>query len=560
MKLIGLVIVVLGLICPILGFLMKVKIRPLSVPHLEFIPMSNETKTFASPASICRAGIDTGNFNWNIWELAAIPVIADFINDSLKDYWISESGQTVPYERAVINSGSPAAVVFRYLLASKRMGGNQTTAELEYFLHQLDATTRGPDSRSKMFEDEVEITCLNFEEQCDYGDFGGFDTAEECYESFRYDCDSGGCDGFFKDKRCEYQGNCEKYDELCTRSCYRFFDWCEYYGQCDDFSATCGDAYRCLFLDKLWRMCTESCDTEDCADNCTSFYDELEDSDECRAVNLLSLGRVDPGSPIMVGVSDLLPIYGWGFRREPLGYGVLIDNAYTYWFQVGIDAVVPFFPVVYDLFLGSFFTSLTQNMLGFVFGSNRMSLRFALTMNLNAEIEDAFNIDSLEEFYHDEFNLSIAPPMIANLTRPMLIGHGGPGLVAKALALNHSWYGLALESTQYSRSPIDAFFPSTDGRAEYGLFNLYSGNSLLTMPEPEAKMNYELPTWQSILNTADSYETMCLLMAGCVRDARFDQLCGQLVGRDQYRRYFESWGRPRFGDQDDEIQPHSPAR
>jgi len=130
----------------------------------------------------------------------------------------------------------------------------------------------------------------------------------------------------------------------------------------------------------------------------------------------------------------------------------------------------------------------------------------------------------------------------------VLVVHGAAGLIAKSLALNHNWYGVSLESPQYSRSVIQAFFSSSKSKGEYNNYNLFSGKSLLTMAEQEVRFNYEMTDSQSYLNPASSSETMCLLMGAYVNDDRFDELCKQLVGFDQYKEYFGTWGRTRLED------------
>jgi hypothetical protein len=246
---------------------------------------------------------------------------------------------------------------------------------------------------------------------------------------------------------------------------------------------------------------------------------------------------------------ELGNLFGWGLGHDPLSYGVMIDNAYTYWFQVIIDTIVPYYPLVYDAFLGAFFTSLSQNLLGFAFGPNRMSLKFAAYMNVGSEGWNFAFKKALEELGE---LLSVDQQELASFAQMVMVGHGAAGLIAKALALNHNWYGVSFESTQYERSPIEAFFASNDTRPQNNIFNFYSEDSFLVLPEPESRLNYKMPAWQSYFRPAETYETMCLLMAGCVSDDRFDALCSDLVGFRQYQRYFQSWGRRRLDDLEDE--------
>jgi hypothetical protein len=111
-------------------------------------------------------------------------------------------------------------------------------------------------------------------------------------------------------------------------------------------------------------------------------------------------------------------------------------------------------------------------------------------------------------------------------------------------------YGVALEAGQFEMSPPAATFALDDIADEWSLLNIYSGTSVLTMPEEAAKGNLKLPDVQSMWSPANVYETFCIIAAGCVSDDTFDHLCDAIVGLDTYKYYFSTWGRYRFDDED----------
>jgi len=133
----------------------------------------------------------------------------------------------------------------------------------------------------------------------------------------------------------------------------------------------------------------------ECDGGCIDSMGESLENDECQAWQLFQPVNLSMTNghlvmdhllkAIIVNVGNFGELFGWGMDRNGFNYGVLVENAYTYCFQKLINALVPLYSVVYQIFFGSFFTELSQNFLNFVFEPNRLSIRFALNANIGIE-------------------------------------------------------------------------------------------------------------------------------------------------------------------------------
>jgi hypothetical protein len=245
-------------------------------------------------------------------------------------------------------------------------------------------------------------------------------------------------------------------------------------------------------------------------------------------------------------------LLAWG-GQSVIDMAVQLENVYTYWYQELIDFLVPYYDIAYSLFLKPFFTELSQNLIMVVFGPNRMSRTYASLLDVFAQIMQERILEELEPFieqnclpdepegtlYWSKCQYLMAEPEI------LVVGHGAGGLVAKGLGMKYGWSSVAFEAPAYERSPMERDLSGRGEKGAHNTVNIRSEGSFLTMLEPEAKANILMPSWQSYLAPAKTYETMCLVMAGCVEDNVFDHLCANLIGEEQYWRYFDSWDRPR---------------
>jgi hypothetical protein len=225
--------------------------------------------------------------------------------------------------------------------------------------------------------------------------------------------------------------------------------------------------------------------------------------------------------------------------------GLLVENVVAYWFRTVMQGLIPVFRLVDDFFLSRFLSDITEGLVTAVLGGDRLSTELA------AEWETAFATirlwHSVSEF-EDRLARSSEKEQVeadADPTMNIVVGHSAGGLIAKALALKIGWLGVAYESPQLERSPVSGLFGQVDDALRHNLLNLFSGSTLLATHETRAKTNVILPAWQKLWAPATHAQTFCLAAAGCAMDDRYDALCEQLVGKEQFRAYFKSWNRTR---------------
>jgi hypothetical protein len=233
-------------------------------------------------------------------------------------------------------------------------------------------------------------------------------------------------------------------------------------------------------------------------------------------------------------------LIGYAGIRSADDVGISLETVWTYWFRELMDMLIPYYGMVAGVFLDAFWDSLTEQIVTLFYGPNRMSWRLASRFQADAALRVAW-ANFNKQFGSEE----VQQQMDHNL---VYIGHGASGLFVKGLAMQFKQYGVALESGQFELSPPSTTFIVTGEGAEWSLLNVYSGTSVLSMPEEAAKGNLKLPDVASIWKPADIYETFCIIAAGCVTDDSFDSLCSEVVGLDTYQWYFRSWGRPRLDD------------
>jgi hypothetical protein len=234
--------------------------------------------------------------------------------------------------------------------------------------------------------------------------------------------------------------------------------------------------------------------------------------------------------------SESQSIIGYSGIRTSEDVGIALETVWTYWYREGMYWIIPYYAIVESIFLASFWDALTEQIITLFCGPNRMSWRLASRFQTDAALRVGWANYYVAVEGRDRVDHNL-----------VYIGHGASGLFVKGLAMMFNQYGVALESGQFDCSPPSATFELEDA-AEYSLLNVYSGTSLLSMPEEAVKGNLMLPDVQSIWKPANIYETFCILAAGCVTDDSFDHLCGETVGMDKYLWYFDSWGRTRFDD------------
>jgi hypothetical protein len=175
----------------------------------------------------------------------------------------------------------------------------------------------------------------------------------------------------------------------------------------------------------------------------------------------------------------------------------------------------------------------------------------------------------IEEFLrHNEWvNLSITRKhgSFLGFTFSVITGNGVYGLLAKGTALAdiELRYGVAFDSSEYSKSPVSVFqaweqqlVPMAANR----IHNYYSGEGMFVSDESNdvAFLNGLIASETSFshfFKLPVVHETFCRIAAGCATDDLYDDICALLLGSgnytegsNRYRAMFRLWGRNRTDD------------
>ena len=77
------------------------------------------------------------------------------------------------------------------------------------------------------------------------------------------------------------------------------------------------------------------------------------------------------------------------------------------------------------------------------------------------------------------------------------------------------------------------------------ILNVFSPSQIFSEEEKTSTINMILPQWKKIYQVPSAYETLCIIAAGCATDARYDQFCNSVIGKDNFLDLFEIWNRSR---------------
>jgi hypothetical protein len=217
-------------------------------------------------------------------------------------------------------------------------------------------------------------------------------------------------------------------------------------------------------------------------------------------------------------------------------FGVYCENFLTTYYQTFIDIVIPVFSVAYDSFLSNVLTSIAQSVVSGILGPNRMSAYYLDLAYLTTALELRTSFDILEA-------LSLSSD------RPLVVGHGGNGLLAKALTFSEDPWRVSFEAPMLQDSPMAALAvqESADPRRSR-ILNFFGDGSWYSLYDDSALINnripdFGLPKWIP----PNPFETFCFAVAACGRDNRFDALCNDVLTEEAFMGIWRDLGRVRNG-------------
>lgn len=129
------------------------------------------------------------------------------------------------------------------------------------------------------------------------------------------------------------------------------------------------------------------------------------------------------------------------------------------------------------------------------------------------------------------------------------VGHSIGGLIAKGIGSKRNVPSVAFECLEYYHSLFHMTINSDTGvgfsSEKLKMMNIYSPTQIFSEVEKTAMINVNLPKWKEIYQFTNAYETFCMVAAGCATDARYDQFCNAVIGKNNFLNLFRLWNRSR---------------
>jgi hypothetical protein len=227
----------------------------------------------------------------------------------------------------------------------------------------------------------------------------------------------------------------------------------------------------------------------------------------------------------------------------------VIENSATSWLDKLLQSIIPFYSIIFDIFLNSFQTLVTQSVITVLFGPRRFS--YSAWSEARAWTNAIYQALSNPVCMFWASRSSWYPTPLK-----LVVGEGAYGLLAKALAIEWNISGVAFHAPMFDSSPVSAMTRWHDGTKKQAwetnltshVLNVYGGNSFQFQEETEwvTRANWEFPRLKKPWESISAAETLCSTVAACATDNLLDDVCIRTVGEEAYRDYFEIWGRPRI--------------
>jgi hypothetical protein len=212
-------------------------------------------------------------------------------------------------------------------------------------------------------------------------------------------------------------------------------------------------------------------------------------------------------------------------------FGVYCENFLATYYHAVIGSFVPLYETAYDRFLSTILTGASQTIISAILGPNRLSTHYLDRAHLTADLELRTAYELLEAL-----NLSA--------DRPVVVGHGANGLLAKALPFSEDPWRVSFEGPMLDDSPMVAL--AHDNPDTSRIINFYTVGSFYALSDAEALINNKIPSHgANHLIPEGPFETFCFVAAACGSDIRFDRLCNDVLGEEQFAQIWNIVGRAR---------------
>jgi hypothetical protein len=231
--------------------------------------------------------------------------------------------------------------------------------------------------------------------------------------------------------------------------------------------------------------------------------------------------------------------------RTPDDLAFVIENIAPAWMREALFTIIPFYRIAREVFFGAYESDISESVALAIAGPNRLSVHywFKGSWFMQAILEllqsQAWPLKWME-LYTGSQKLEVRA----------VVGHGSYGLLAKGLAWQKNWPGLAFDSSQYFDSPVSIYESWATDRCEKcgWTTDFYSGLSAQVLPEVTTLVStsHMMPSLGGYFDTSTTEETFCMTVAGCAVTSRYDLLCETLIGsHERYFEMFKAWNRTR---------------
>jgi hypothetical protein len=213
-------------------------------------------------------------------------------------------------------------------------------------------------------------------------------------------------------------------------------------------------------------------------------------------------------------------------------FGIELENVLMKYYLM-ICALAPWFEEAYNAFLKSILSPISQTLISGILGPNRLSVSYLRQANRNANLE-------MKTIYE------ILEVQRLSVNRPVVVGHGANGLLAKAVPFSYGPWRFSFEAPKLEDSAIQTLL-GEDESDRSRIVNFVSEGSLIADADGEAFTNNRIPGYGLPLGIPPTpFQTFCFVTAACGNDTRFDRICSDVMGdRKEYDKIWEKLGRER---------------
>jgi hypothetical protein len=216
-------------------------------------------------------------------------------------------------------------------------------------------------------------------------------------------------------------------------------------------------------------------------------------------------------------------------------FGVFCENFLTSYYNTLIDMIIPLYSVAYSNFLSDALIRTSQTMISGILGPNRLSVHHLDIAQLQAGLDLQIAWEVLEA-------------LGLSADRPLLVGHGANGLLAKAINISYDPWKISLEGPKLEDTPIAALTDKGAGTLERSrIFNFHTAGSFYSLDDERSLINTHFPKY-GLLGAVPPgpFDTFCFAVAVCATDDRFDALCSDVIGKKRFGDIWTMLGRLRI--------------